>query len=323
MSTSFKRNISSDEWICGTKMSAKGMQSMTSTGIPSLDHLFGGGFALNSCYLLEEDKHCVYSSMITKCFISDAIDYNHKILISSPNITSIKSRFLKELPTRSQLKKESNRFDEMKIAFRYQSLPVLDNNSNAEQFDFGSHVSEQTLNDANIEFSDHNSCLNYIKSLPINDKNVTRIVIEGLGSPLSPLQIESLPKFVFDLKSLVRKLPNVLCLITFCSQIINESNYSYVRNRIHNIVDCVIQLVSFNELTQTPYTEYNGLFNIIKLPKLNSLNYYSTPETLDLGFQLKNNSRFLVIDKLCLPPDLAENVSRTTGCAQHNKSLDF
>ncbi len=44
---------------------------------------------------IEEDNYSQYSSMITKCFISDAIDYNHQIVISSPNITSIKSRFLK------------------------------------------------------------------------------------------------------------------------------------------------------------------------------------------------------------------------------------
>jgi elongator complex protein 4 len=231
---------------------------------------------------------------------------------------------LKELPNRTLIKKESNSGDDMKIAFRYQSLPVLSaNNTTAEQFDFGSHISEQTLNSANIQFCAHNSCLNYIKSLPTNEKTVTRVIIEGLGSPLSPIDIESLPKFVFELKSLIRKLPNVLCLITFSAQIINSSNFSYVRSRIHNTVDCVIQLIAFDELTQTPYTEYKGLLNVIKLPKLNSFNYYSIPETLDFGFQLKNNSRFFVVDKLCLPPDLSETVSRTTGCATNQKILDF
>jgi len=52
MSSSFQRNISSIESVSGTRMSAKGMQLMTSTGIPSLDYVFGGGFAINSINLI-------------------------------------------------------------------------------------------------------------------------------------------------------------------------------------------------------------------------------------------------------------------------------
>jgi len=52
MSNSFQRNICLNESIIGTRMSAKGMQWMTSTGIPSLDSLLGNGFAINSITLL-------------------------------------------------------------------------------------------------------------------------------------------------------------------------------------------------------------------------------------------------------------------------------
>jgi hypothetical protein len=52
MLSSFERNICVNESIVGTRMSAKGMQWMTSTGIPSLDSLLGNGFAFNSINLL-------------------------------------------------------------------------------------------------------------------------------------------------------------------------------------------------------------------------------------------------------------------------------
>lgn len=217
--------------------------------------------------------------------------------------------------------------DDIRIAWRYKSQPLMDNNLlNGQHFDFGSHISEESLSSAEIEFCSHDSCLEIIKSLkPKDNKIVTRILIDGLGSPLSPKPLESLSKFVYDLKSFIRKLPNILCLITFNAQLVVLSNYSCVRSRVHNIADCVIQLIGLDESSQTPYTEYNGFFNVLKLAKLNSFNHYLNPESLDFGFQLKNNNRFLIIDKLCLPPDLSETVSRTTGCATSagNKNLEF
>ena len=201
--------------------------------------------------------------------------------------------------------------------------------ANESQFDLNSHITETALNCADIELCSHDSCLDFISSLNLKDsKTVTRILIDGLGSPLSPITTESLSHFIYKLKSLVRKVANVLCLITFSSQLVVLSDFPYVRSRVHNIVDGVIQLIAFDERTVTPYTEYSGLFNVIKLSKLNSFNYYSIPETLDLGFQMKNNSRFLTVDKLCLPPDLSDDVSRTTGCgtgsaATSHKNLDF
>lgn len=193
--------------------------------------------------------------------------------------------------------------------------------ANESHFDLSSHLTESALNSADIEFCSHNSCLDLISCFKQKDsQSVTRILIEGLGSPLSPITIDCLTQFLYKLKSLVRKIPNVLCLITFSAQLTLQSNTPQVRSRVHNIVDGVIQLIGFDERTVTPYTEYEGLFNIIKLPKLNTFNNYSTLETLDLGFQLKNKTRFLTVDKLCLPPDLSDDVSRTTGCGSHSTS---
>ena len=236
---------------------------------------------------------------------------------------------LEELPvrTRPNLKRMDTNSDEMRIAWRYKSQPLVDTVwTNDRHFDFGAHIDQQSLTSSDIHFLTHDICLENIQSLAKNNSNnVTRVLIDGLGSPLSPFPVKLLPEFLLKLKCLVRKLPNVLCLITLNSQLVVLSNHSYVRSRVHNIADGVIKLTAFDQKTVTPYTEYNGLFNLIKLTKLNSMNFYSVPETLDLGFQLKNLSRYLIVDKLCLPPDLSETVSRTTSSASkaHNKSLEF
>lgn len=214
----------------------------------------------------------------------------------------------------------------MRIAWRYKSQPSVDTLfANECHFDFGLHIDEQSLNASDIHFCTHDKCIeNIVSSVEDHSKSVVRVLIDGLGSPLSPIGVKSLPQFIIKLKSLTRKLANIVCLVTINSQLVVVSNHSYVRSRVHNIADGVIRVIAFDQKTVTPYTEYEGLFNLIKLPKLNSFNYYSAPETLDLGFQLKNNSRFLIVDKLCLPPDLSDTVSRTTGSAgSHNKSLDF
>ncbi len=58
-------------------------------------------------------------------------------------------------------------------------------------------------------------------------------------------------------------------------------------------------------------TEYDGLFRLMKLPRLNSLNACFTPETLDLAFYMKK--RRLVVEQLHLPPDIGENDDSQKG----------
>lgn len=228
---------------------------------------------------------------------------------------------MKELPTFTQVNSNELMSNDMKIAWRYKSLAAASSEA-SEQFDFGVYVDEETLNQANINFVNHDALIKFNFDYDPN-KCLTRIVVQDLGSPLSPISIESIPMFIYNLKSFVRRNPNVVCLVTFSSQMIQSSNFAFVCSRIYNNVDCAIKLIPFDESTQTPYKEYDGLVNILKLPKLNSLNYYFVPETFDLGFKLKKHSRFLIVDKLCLPPDLSETVSRTTTCHTLNKNFDF
>lgn len=57
-------------------------------------------------------------------------------------------------------------------------------------------------------------------------------------------------------------------------------------------------------------TQYEGLFRISKLPRLNTLNAY-LPETLDLAFYIKRKR--LIVEILHLPPDITEDDSEKKG----------
>ena len=58
-------------------------------------------------------------------------------------------------------------------------------------------------------------------------------------------------------------------------------------------------------------TQYNGLFRLVKLPRLNSMTACYTPETLDLAFYVKRKR--LVVEQLHLPPDIGENEEKQKG----------
>ena len=67
-------------------------------------------------------------------------------------------------------------------------------------------------------------------------------------------------------------------------------------------------VASVSRLTKT---EYDGLFRIVKLPRLNSLSQCFMPETLDLAFHVKRKR--LVVEQLHLPPELGENDESQKG----------
>lgn len=93
---------------------------------------------------------------------------------------------------------------------------------------------------------------------------------------------------------------------------------------------------SSTSVSRLTNTQYDGLFRLNKLPRLNTLNSCFTPETLDLAFYLKRKR--LIIEQMHLPPELGEdddsqkgrtNTSVTMSCSSSGTSstgsnkLDF
>ncbi|XP_068673027.1 elongator complex protein 4-like isoform X2 [Montipora foliosa] len=171
----------------------------------------------------------------------------------------------------------------------------------------------------------------------LENRTILRIVLHGLGSPLwgeensTPSAINTtLTRFLFQLRALMRSAFAV-CLITAPTHLFQES--ALIR-RMQRLCDTVVKLESFvgsdNE-TNPVYQDYHGLFHIIRLPRLNSLVGHS-PESFDLAFKLRRKK--MTIEKLHLPPDLAETANRTQedsirgkpgalSCQSSNLRLDF
>merc|ERR1712227_569383 len=330
--------------INGTRPSLHNNQLLVSTGIPSLDGLLGGGVAVGTVILLEEDKYGSYSRLMLKYFCAESVMCGHKLLLASADENA--KKILSGLPgpiTDDPVKtKESSFSDEkMTIAWRYQNLPVEAShvsNKFGHYYDLTKSMDAEKLENADtvicdVQNSDSNqNCMleasyaNLLES--INDvietgefgtsgtpqqRNILRVAVHSLGSPMwgdssSDNYITYLCRFLYTLRSIVRTAYAV-CLVTIPSHLMQDIHL------IHRLIDCCDTALRLDSFAGIPskennpvYKEYHGLFHINKLPRLNSLTCH-VPDTLDLAFKLKRKK--FMIERLHLPPDLSETASRS------------
>ncbi|XP_023578619.1 elongator complex protein 4 isoform X1 [Octodon degus] len=120
--------------IAGTRPSVRNGQLLVSTGLPALDQLLGGGVAVGTVLLIEEDKYCTYAPLLLKCFLAEGVVCGHPLLLASAREPP--ARLVQELPAPlldGSYKKELDQDGcshpaadakvQMKIAWRYQLLP--------------------------------------------------------------------------------------------------------------------------------------------------------------------------------------------------------
>nr|KAF6324452.1 elongator acetyltransferase complex subunit 4 [Myotis myotis] len=148
-------------------------------------------------------------------------------------------------------------------------------------------------------------------------KNILRIAIQSLGSPLWGDDVcctencdnsHSLTKFLYILRGLLRTSLSA-CLITVPTHLIQNKA---IIARITNLSDTVIHLESFigsNRETNPLYKDYHGLIHIRQIPRLNNL-MCDVSDVKDLAFKLKR--KLFIIERLHLPPDLSDTVSRSS-----------
>ncbi|CAI9740666.1 complex 4-like [Octopus vulgaris] len=382
---SFSKNKSSQRsrvlQIPGTKPSLFNHQLLVSSGVPSFDNLLGGGIAVGSLVLIEEDTFGHYGQLLLKYFLSEAVMTGQSILLAGTE--GHPQSVLKELPkpiVDDVTPAQSNMMqtDEMKIAWRYQHLNKYQSNPTAVKFghyyDLSQYMDEDLVSSAdvtlitsqqlsqqhlheeppgieptNLEMS---ACL---QSLLLNIQqhiqdgqfgtqdqpekhNVLRIAIPSLGSPLwgnlktsesdGLLSIvdTDLLRFLLALRAILRS-SFAVCMVTVPSLIMEDANFIH---KIERLCDTVVHLESFagSSRSENPlYKEYHGLFHVKQLPKLNAIKC-QMPDTTDWAFKLRRKK--FVIEKLHLPPDLSETVSRsesrpgTMGCGSTgHRHLDF
>jgi len=336
----------------GVRPSLHNNQLLVSSGCPSLDTLLGGGVAVGTLLLVEEDTHRSYTQVLKKLFIGEGVMCNHVLYLASTRDGDPEDA-LKEIPrganedktSESENKKNiEDNGDELQIAWRYKNKPKMNTTNTDTQFghyfDLSETISEEkirTLNYTCFVPKRDNTKTEGVKAAYRNllrsiqetiEKNnlyvgnstdvpgVMRIHISSLGSPFwseklitSEKYDPSLAWFLLSLRHLLRR-SYCTAMVSIPTHLFEEKSFV---SRIHHFADVVIHLESFagSEKSQNPlFKEYHGLFHVKKVAHLNSICGASI-DTSDLAFKVKKK-KFL-IEKLHLPPDISETVSRSNA----------
>ena len=362
MTSSFQRKIKPKlPEIPGVTPSIYTNHLLASSGVPDLDILLGGGLAIGTVLVLEEDLSGNYSKLLLKYFLSEGLVQNHSLLVTNSGldgksiVQNLPSFDLKVNEEGSDSKPED---DKMKIAWRYQNQSTTKENfnssgTNSHSFNLLKTVPTEVLDKCDINVCDVNELLDADESIWQNTsycklvkeiqekvtsggffidpkakpdhKNILRIGVQSMGSLLwGDLKYSSrnLCTFLISLRAIMRSCFGV-AVITIPSNVLN---FSDIREKIMICSDYVVELESFegDEVVNQVYKDYHGLLYINKIPCLGAL---APPNHLiqdpsQLVFKSKRTK--FVIEKFHLPPDLSENVARDQkDKSVKTKDLDF
>uniref|UniRef100_A0A5F5PW55 Elongator complex protein 4 n=1 Tax=Equus caballus TaxID=9796 RepID=A0A5F5PW55_HORSE len=374
--------------IAGTRPSVRNGQLLVSTGLPALDQLLGGGLAVGTLLLIEEDKYNIYSPLLFKYFLAEGIINGHTLLVASAKEDP--AEILQELPApllNDNCKKEvdedvcSHKTPEsnikMKIAWRYQLLPKMEQVGPISSSIFGHYydaskripqelieaskwhgffLPEKISSTLSVESCSlthgYRSLLHFIQNIICEEgfdgsnpqkkeKNVLRIGIQNLGSPLWGDDIcctencnnsQSLTKFLYVLRGLLRTSLSA-CIITVPTHLIQNKA---VIARVTNLSDTVVGLESFigSERETNPlYQEYHGLIHVRQIPRLNNL-IGDVSDVKDLAFKLRRKlftiewvqDNYLRQERNIYPPGLSDLLKQKgsawgEGSLQHSTFL--
>ncbi|KAK7072136.1 Elongator subunit elp4 [Halocaridina rubra] len=336
-----KKGKSKSISIPGTRPSIHNSQLLTSTGIPSLDYLLGGGLPVGSILLVEEDRYDVYSKLFLKYFLAEGVMNKHMLTVASLDISpqSITETLPAPVDVEPNETSESFANNPMTIAWRYQnqkSQPTsFGSNRFSHNYDLTKVMAREQTFEANIESWRINSneslrnsywqLLEAIKkrietgnmsTLDGSPKtNVLRLGLHSIGSPLWGLEYgfyekdhkwKNLTTFFYVLRALVRTCYSV-CLVTVPSHLFVDPALIL---RLQSMADFVVRLESFqgsDKETNPVFKDYHGLFHVVKLAAINSL-VPPLLDSVDWVFKLRRHK--LTVEKLHLPPDLSDTVSR-------------
>ena len=350
-------------FIPGTKPSIKNSQLLISSGIPSLDHIIGGGLPVGSLFLIEEDRYGTYAKVMLRYFMAEGVVTNQPLLIGSKDVKP--SDFVSDIPTvitETPVEKPFVTDEQMKIAWRYQNMKLIDTSPTGGQvfghfYDLTKPMKKEVLEQANITYWYDDSfpkkddmfenmtysrllnCIQetlkegqYLVSEIPEKRQVLRITIHSLGSRLwfSDSENEShqdLLKFLYHFRALLR-YSYAVGVITVPVDCLDNSNA--IVERIEHLSDIAIKLESFagsQKETNPLFKDYHGLLHLKKMPAINTIAPHKT-ESCDLTFKLRRKKFF--IEVLHLPPELGDTVQREQdeepfGCCSQSREnpLDF
>ncbi|EZA51157.1 hypothetical protein DMN91_005127 [Ooceraea biroi] len=333
--------------IRGAKPSLRNAQLLISSGLPSLDNVIGGGLPIGSILLIEEDRFDVHAKIILKYFMAEGIVTSQPLLVASNDVET--AQLVSELPAvtnddaESDKRPEDKTDKEMKIAWRYQNMKMVDSSPEGGQtrgfghyYDLSSTMQEDLIKTANIKhwhacyWPDQNHMFTnkayydllrtiqrtlhegqYFLSETPRERNILRIALHSLGSRLwlsdrDRSSNDDLVKFFYCFRTLLRNSYAVgVTTVPFYN-----FEHSTVIERLEHMSDIAIRLKSFADFpeeTDPLFKDYHGVLQMKKLPALSSLAPHC-PVHRDLVFKLRRKK--FVIEILHLQPEFNDTAQR-------------
>ncbi|XP_045124335.1 elongator complex protein 4-like [Portunus trituberculatus] len=331
--------------IPGARPSVHNSQLLLSTGMPSLDHLLGGGLPVGSILLVEQDRHDVYSKLFLKYYLAEGVMSGHMLTLAS--LDESPQTLMATLPASTDREVDEDSAtttdQQMTIAWRYQSqsappASLASANRFSHNFDLLGTMEEDQVAKVDtclFDGSEVESAASTGYYWPLLQQierriadgglstacnkaktNVMRLAVHGLASPLWGWEFSRLEKdhqwhrlttFLYGLRALVRSSFSV-CMVTVPSHLFHDMA---LLRRLQALADFVVRLESFqgsDKETNPIFKDYHGLFHVVKLAAINTL----VPPLLDAtDWVFKLRRRRMVIERLHLPPELSETVSRS------------
>ncbi|XP_017581108.1 elongator complex protein 4 isoform X1 [Pygocentrus nattereri] len=353
--SSFRRSAGRAQ-LRGTRTTGRALLT-TSSGVTGLDRALGGGLAVGSLLLIEEDQTDSYSRLLLQYFLAEGVVCGHQLYLASARdhpddiIQNLPLPILDDDVTPKLGEPlppaDAQPPDPMKIAWRYQNFPKVQTEP-VSSFRFGHYYDLSKRMDPQLlqatqfhtfylpeeteerssSLGPYSGLLQSIQTVIRNEgfdgsssqgkvRNVLRLGVHSLGSALwgddvclseSPAHSHALTTFLYALRALLRSSLSV-AVVTVPAHLIQSKS---VLGRMVKLSDAVVALESFcssERETSSVYREYHGLLHIRQVPHLNCL-VCEVPDNKDLAFKLKRKQ--FSIEKLHLPPDLSETVSRVS-----------
>lgn len=309
------------ENIRGVRKPPDSLHAILSSGIPSLDAIFGGGFPIGTIIAIEENRPDCYAKALTETFLAEGAWQKHHLFVASldENEDQMTRRLTKSLPALLRELHISNEPDE---PLEKAAKPLLSPEKKMRAILHETRLSLPNL--CNITFWEGpRGCLIYNEEIflnkmfqylvnsiyrksaechfqanPDNKNTLLRICLYSIGSASWYKEgfAKDLLKFVFFLKAIVRN-SHSCCLITLPTYLFHQVNPN-IREHLIDQVDFAVALESFDssekEVDPTS-NEYDGILRVVKISAFNTLAAFQ-PESWNWGFKLQQ--RKLVFEKM-------------------------
>ncbi|KAG2062048.1 PAXNEB-domain-containing protein [Suillus hirtellus] len=288
----------------GTRLSPFSTSTViTSTGIPSLDDILGGGLPLScSLAVLAPDHHSAYGELVQKYFVAQGLASGQKVCI----VHDEPLRFAREgiwmagstpsTPAQASTaedaddEKASQHDDKIKIAWRYEQMKkfqttVSSNSLNDDlcmSFDLTCRIPATALDAArqssqlipiDVDTSeDGPGVIEQIEELLSNGTNAhaVRICIPALGSPhWGDMQPPTVLTLLHSLRRLLHRHPNACASLSLAPHICTDTwgGPGWVQ-KVGWLTDAAISMSAFgaNPSLSSLFPSHHGIVQILTLP---------------------------------------------------------